>query len=237
MVDIVILAAGKGKRMNTIIPKALVPINNKAMIKILLENVKELEGINNILIVVGFKKQSIMNELGDSYTYCYQDKQLGTANALLSSFKKLTINNDNLICLFSDMPFVDKEILSKLINVHVNNSNDITIITNVIDNPKGYGRIINEGNKFKIVEEINLKNDEININEINTGILIGKKNIIYSLLNNVKCDEKTNEYYLTSIFNYTENYKVGKITFYNDNRLVGFNDLQSIKLYENKSVE
>ena len=128
---------------------------------------------------------------------------------------------------------MDSEIIKSLIEKHIMDNNDITIVTNIISNPQGYGRIVNYQDGFKIVEENELCESEKNIKEVNSGIFIGKKNVIKNLLEEIDNDNKDHEFYLTSIFKKaTKKLQVGKIVYNNDYRLMGINDINTLKKME-----
>lgn len=235
MIEFVVLAAGKGTRMHCDTPKCLVRINGKEMIKYLLEEIEKVNKCykSEINIVIGFKKEEVKKVIGNSYHYIYQEKQLGTGHALLCALNKLDCDSNNIINIYGDMPFVDSEILKSLIEKHIMDNNDITIVTNIISNPQGYGRIVNYQDGFKIVEENELCESEKNIKEVNSGIFIGKKNVIKNLLEEIDNDNKDHEFYLTSIFKKaTKKLQVGKIVYNNDYRLMGINDINTLKKME-----
>lgn len=233
MIDIVVLAGGKGTRMKTNVPKCLVKVKGKEMIRIIIDEIEKINYEYNLSIVVGYKAKEVVNLLKhyyDELNYIYQDKQLGTGHALLLSKDLLKINTENIICIFCDMPFISKDIINNLIDIHNKSENDITLVTNILDNPNGYGRICEKQNKFRIIEENDLENEEKSLKEVNTGLFIGKKNIVFKLLSLVNNRNNNHEYYLSDIFKTSVDVKIGRITYDNENRLKGVNDLES--LYE-----
>ena len=235
MIDIVVLAAGKGTRMHIECPKCLVRINGKEMIKYLLEELEKVKKDydSKVHIVIGYKKDELVKTLGEKYHYIYQEKQLGTGHALLCALEELDNNDNNIINIYGDMPFVSSDIIKSLIEEHNKNNNDITLVTNIIANPSGYGRIINHKDTFKIVEEKELTEDEKKIKEVNSGIFIGKRNVVLRLLGKIDDDNKDHEFYLTSIFKMNSNdYKIGKVVYNNDYRLMGINDVETLNKME-----
>lgn len=111
--------------------------------------------IDDICVVVGHKKESIENLLQDKVKYAYQKEQLGTANAVLAAKDFLEKHNEGITLIFpGDMPLIDGDVINNLIREHIENNNDLTILTTQIKNPTGYGRIIRQdGQIIKIIEE------------------------------------------------------------------------------------
>jgi len=173
-IGIIILAAGKGRRLNcSDTPKVLLKIGGKPIVKYVLETL-ESNGIgkNQICIVVGFKKEKIIRELGRCYIYAVQEQQLGTAHAALAGADSLPEKfRDILVMNGDDSAFYGFKALGDFIGQHILDKNDITILTVEIDYPPGLGRIIRDKNgKFaEMREKENLKPGDEKIKEINTG--------------------------------------------------------------------
>ena len=157
--QIVILAAGKGTRMGGSVPKVLVMLKNKPLILYLLEQVDKINQLIKPVIVVGYKAESIKAVLGNDYFYAYQDKQLGTAHALLSAKNK--IKAENILVLYGDHPFIKAPSLKALMSLHHKKNSKLTMLTTTVKNFKGenklfehFGRIVRGSRKkiSKIVE-------------------------------------------------------------------------------------
>ena len=128
-VKIVILAGGKGKRMQSDLPKVLFPIKGKPMIKHLLESI-EKSGIDpRPVIVVGYKKELVMEELGDKYDYAIQEEQLGTGHAVLSAKEKVGSEANHVLVLYGDNPFMTAETMKKLVEEQLKSEAKITMAT------------------------------------------------------------------------------------------------------------
>ncbi len=232
-ISCVVFAAGKGTRMNIDIAKCAYPFLDKPMILRIVEEIKKIS--NDICVVVGYKKEDIKNILNDNVQYAYQKEQNGTADALLSSINFWKNKKGILLILLGDTPLVDSDIIKKLINTHINEKNDMTVITTILDNPTGYGRIIKENNIIKkIKEEKELDNIEKQINEINTGIYAININILEDALLKINNNNKNKEYYLTDIVEIlSKDKKVGTCFINEKYKLEGVNDLKTLTKLEN----
>jgi len=198
---ITILAAGKGTRMNSEIPKVLHVLNNKAMIDYVVETSCEMNP-KKIFIIVGFKKDEVINHINRSdLEYVEQKEQLGTGHAVLQLEKCLLKEKGHLLVLYGDVPNIKKESLLPIINSHINNNIDATIVTAILEDPTGYGRIIRSksGKLIKIVEEKDCNAIERSVQEINSGIYIFKISHLFKNLKEIKSNNESNEYYLTDV--------------------------------------
>ncbi|MFO0320572.1 MAG: NTP transferase domain-containing protein, partial [Neisseriaceae bacterium] len=172
--NVVILAAGMGKRMNSTIPKVLHKIGNKPMLQHVLESAKQLNP-NKIIIVRGHggkEVQDIIDDYnpGNNFIWVEQKEQLGTGHALKQAIKYLD-NNGATLVLYGDVPLINSNTLQLMIDKY--NSN-IVMLTMVINNPVGYGRVIRDSNnKIKtIIEEKDATLSEKYIKEVNTGFYL-----------------------------------------------------------------
>ena len=112
-VKIVILAAGQGTRMRSELPKVLVKLNGKLMIRYVLESVQKSGIDEHPVVVVGYKKEEVIKELGDTYVYAIQHEQLGTGHAIMSTESLLKNKTDSMIILPSDHPFISAKTIKK----------------------------------------------------------------------------------------------------------------------------
>ena len=198
---ITILAAGKGTRMNSETPKVLHALNNKAMNDYVIETADEMNP-KKIFIIVGFKKDQVINHIHRSdLEYVEQKEQLGTGHAVLQLEKFLSKERGHLLVLYGDVPNINKESLLPIINSHIKNNIDATIVTAILKEPTGYGRIIRSksGKLIKIVEEKDCNTIERGIQEINSGIYIFKISQLFKNLKKIKSNNESNEYYLTDV--------------------------------------
>ncbi|MFH1030242.1 MAG: sugar phosphate nucleotidyltransferase [bacterium] len=191
---IIILAAGKGKRLGCAdIPKVLCGLNGKPIVSYILEEL-EVGGIDRkrICIVVGFSKEKVMETLGDEYFYALQEELLGTAHAAKTGEEKLPKEVDNFLVLNGDdSAFYTFDSLAEFIKKHIESKNDITLLTCEKEDPSGLGRIIRneDGKVIAIREKENLLAGEDKIKEISTGTFCFRRewfNKIYPSLQPIK---------------------------------------------------
>ena len=200
---ICILAAGKGTRMNSDIPKVLHKINNKTLLQFVIETSESLNPAD-IILIVGYKKEIVINSVNKfNLSFAYQNEQKGTAHAIMQCKNHLKNKSGKTLILSGDVPLISKNTLKSLIKVHDDNKSLGSLISANIENPTGYGRIIrNRNNIFtKIVEHKDASEEELMVNEINSGIYIFETKTLMEKINLVKNSNNQNEFYLTDIFN------------------------------------
>ena len=153
---VVILAAGKGTRMNSELPKVLHKLQGKPLIDYVIDQ-SELLNPKEIILVVGFKKDYIIEHTAKriNLKYATQMKQLGTGHAVLQTSELLKNKKGHILILYGDVPNIKASTLQPIIDDHILTNRDLTLITAEIDDPAGYGRIIRDknGSLLKIVEE------------------------------------------------------------------------------------
>lgn len=231
----IILAAGKGTRMQTELPKCAYPFLGKPMVCHIVEACQSAN-IENIYVVVGYKKDDIIECLKgyNNITFCEQVKQEGTGSAVKVCKDVLKDNNELTIILAGDMPLVDKELIDGLLNVHLTQKNDLTVVSTIMEDPKRYGRIYREnGNVKKIVEAKDATEEQLLIKEINSGMYCANNKLLFEALDLVNNNNKANEYYLTDIVEIigAEN-KVDTYVVEEAYKLEGFNDVPSLEKAE-----
>jgi len=158
-----------------------------------------------IVVVVGFQKEKVMEELKEEpVVFAEQPQQMGTGHAVMMTEKVLSDFSGNILVLCGDVPFLTIDTIRKLQSTHENLAADCTLLTAIIDNPYGYGRIIRDesGRVMKIVEQVNATDEEKQIREINTGVYIFNKTPLFSTLSKIKPDPVKKEYYLTDVIEY-----------------------------------
>ena len=223
---ICILAAGKGSRMNSELPKVLHKINNKPILHFVLETSQLLKP-KEIILIVGFKKEMVIKSVNKfNVSFAYQKEQKGTAHAIMQCKENLINKSGQTLVLSGDVPFISKETLKNLIEIHNKNQSLGSIISADIEDPSGYGRIIRKNNEFmKIVEHKDANDDQLNINEINSGIYLFDTKILIDRINLIKDSNRQNEFYLTDIFEFIEK---DKISIYNTKQTDEINGINTI---------
>ena len=200
---VIILAAGKGTRMNSDLPKVLHPIGDLPMITRVVRTAYALQA-NPIIPVLGYKHELVQSALKNESVECaLQLEQLGTAHAVLQCRNILKDFRGNVLILYGDVPLIKVETLANLLSRHNETDTKSTILTTDLPDPTGYGRIIrnNDHSLMKIVEEKDATNEERKVNEINTGIYVFDAQTLFQLLPLVGNNNKQNEYYLPDVLN------------------------------------
>ena len=234
----IILAAGKGTRMKTELPKCAYPLLKKPMIAYIVENLKNTNLLDELIVVVGHKKEVIQEILNDTVTYAFQEQQLGTGHAVLMAKDIVKDNDGYTVILPGDMPLIDEEVIKEAIQAHDRLGNDLTLISTFVDDPFVYGRILRNGSNLldAIVEENDASDEEKAIKEINTGIYIIKNQFLFSTLEKVSNNNSKGEYYLTDIVKIlkSEGANIGTYTLKNSYKAMGVNDLYALSIAESK---
>lgn len=199
--SVVILAAGKGTRMRSSLPKVLHPIADKPMVSHVIDSARQL-GAVNIYVVYGFgggvlKATLNQDNAGDDLTFIEQTEQLGTGHAVdqASPFLK---DDENVLVLYGDVPLTKVSTLENLLQAKPENG--MSLLTVHLANPTGYGRIVrNDGQVVGIIEQKDAKPEQLLINEANTGILYANGGDLKRWLSGLSNDNAQGEYYLTDI--------------------------------------
>lgn len=229
-----ILAAGKGTRMETDLPKCGYPILRKPMINYIVESMEQSQ-IDESVVVIGHKGEVIQEILGESVSYVTQSEQLGTGHAVLQA-KEFFKDKQGLIFIIpGDVPLIGPHLIDKILNSHLEMGNDLTIFSMELDYPKGYGRILRDEFRqvVKIIEERDCNEYEKQIKEVNTGIFVANSDKLFAVLDKVKINESKGEYYLTDIVELMhKDYKVNTILARHAHETMGVNDLYSVSIAE-----
>ena len=197
-IKVIVLCAGKGTRMKSEKAKVMHEIMGQPMSKYIYDIAKEISN-QKPLFVVGYKKEQIEEYFKDNVDYIEQSVQMGTGHAIMIT-KDYINEEDNVLILCGDTPLIKKETIKRLIDE--NSKKDAVILTSIVDNPYGYGRIVKDskGNFDKIVEEKDATNEQKNIQEINAGMYLVKGNLIKENIEKLTNDNSQKEYYLTDLF-------------------------------------
>ena len=193
----VILAAGKGTRMYSQLPKVLHILAGKPMVKHVIDTCQEL-GAQDIHLVYGHGGEMMKHVLADEEVqWVLQAEQLGTGHAVNQSTPSLK-DDDQIIVLYGDVPLITTETLESLLDAQP--VGGIALLTVVLDNPTGYGRIVRRnGPVVAIVEQKDATEEQKLIKEINTGVMVATARDLTRWLSLLKNDNAQGEYYLTDV--------------------------------------
>jgi len=208
-IRIIILAAGKGIRMKSELPKVLIKLNGKPMIEHLLSAIKESGVDKRPVIVVGHKKEEVMSALGDKYEYVVQEKQLGTGHAVISAEKALKNKADNIIVLPSDHSFISAETIKKLAQKHLDSGAKVTMATVKVPDFKdwrsvfysSFSRIVRNKNN-DIIRDVQFRDateDEKKITEVNPIFFCFESSWLWKKLKTLNTNNAQKQYYLTDL--------------------------------------
>ena len=196
-INSIILAAGKGKRMNSNLPKPLHKVAGKTFLHWLKETLKKASVSKNIF-VLGHNNEKLKKHI-EGEEFVIQEPQLGTGHAVKLAKEKIKDHESLIIVAYADTPFIEADTIRKMIN-QIQNGFKISILGFKTNNPTGYGRIITEKNNevIRIVEENDANKEIKSITLCNSGVLAGKASDIFEFLDQVELSNN-GEYYLTDI--------------------------------------
>ena len=193
----IILAGGRGTRMLSQKAKVLQKLASKTMLQHILTSAKQVS--DKISVVVGFDKEGVEEEIShlsiNAKTYL-QKKQIGTADAVKSVIDEIN-DSEKVLILYGDVPLIKASTLNNLCSTE----GDIAILTTLLKNPTGYGRVVKDSNNLvtRIVEEKDATDMQKEINEIFTGILVAPGKALKELIPLINNENAAQEYYLTDL--------------------------------------
>ena len=204
----IILAAGKGTRFNSDLPKVLHTIHKKPMIHHVIESVRKC-GITNTCLVVGYQKETVLSAC-QSYgiSHATQMKQLGTGHAVVCALDEIQKTNPtHCLILAGDCPLIRSETLKNLIATHEGTQAAATILTATLPDAGNYGRIIRDENNhiLAIKEAKDCTPNERRIQEFNSGIYCFKTQELLNSITHIQTNNAQNEYYLTDMIEILKN--------------------------------
>jgi UDP-N-acetylglucosamine diphosphorylase/glucosamine-1-phosphate N-acetyltransferase len=230
----VILAAGKGTRMKSGLPKVLHKINSKSLICYVVECAAKIVG-ENIHVVIGHQAQKVKAEVKNFFNavYAYQERMLGTGDAVKVALAGLPGKVKNVLVLNGDVPFITEQTLLTLINTHRENQNSVTLLTVEIDDPTGYGRVVQDdnGDVLCIKEESDATSEEKQIKKVNSGIYCFDRDFLEYAIPRIESDNTQKEYYLTDVMEIAikKKMKTGIMPVDDWREVVGINTLAELE--------
>lgn len=196
----IILAAGKGTRMKSDLPKVLHPVCGRPMLSYVLKAVQSAGSLTSY-VVVGHEAEKVQKILGEGVEPVLQKELLGTADAVRRVEGFLKDFRGDVLVLCGDTPLLKAETLKALVKKHRQTGASCTVLTAVVGNPSGYGRILRttDGQAIAIREDKDLLESERSILEINVGVYCFKNESLLKTLPLVKMNPKKKEFYLTDV--------------------------------------
>ena len=195
----VILAAGEGKRMKANKPKPMMEVLDRPMIDWVLD-ATEASGVNDTILVVGAYGEQLVDHCGDRSAICWQKERLGTGHAVMMALDYLNASDaENVLILNGDAPFMDAATIAESLALHEANGNAVTVISARLDDPFGYGRIVQgaDGSFERIVEQNDATEEEKAIRNVNSGAYWFRREDLIASLGKLTTDNAAHEYYLT----------------------------------------
>ncbi|OFX33328.1 MAG: UDP-N-acetylglucosamine diphosphorylase/glucosamine-1-phosphate N-acetyltransferase [Armatimonadetes bacterium RBG_16_67_12] len=197
-IEAVILAAGKGKRMVSALPKVLHQICGRPMIAYVLDTLSSL-GMASPIVVVGHGAEQVQAALGEGVRFAVQAEQLGTGHAVMQAMPYLEGYAGTVLIIYGDVPFLRPETIETLLSHHRTQRATATVLTDLRDDPTGYGRVVRDanGNVSRVVEEPDASDQEREIREINAGMYAIEAGALRDALRALRPANVQGEYYLT----------------------------------------
>lgn len=223
----VILAAGMGTRMKSKMPKVLHKVCGKPLSKWVID-ASEAAGADKVCAVVGHKAETVKEVLGDVCKFALQAEQKGTGHAVMQAIDVIKNSKGEVVILNGDTPLITAETINKAIEYHKNNGNQATVITAILDDATGYGRIVrdNDGSVLKIVEQKDASKEEKKINEVNSGMYVFDAQPLVYALDKITPNNAQGEYYLTDTLEIllSAGKKIGGYAISDNDEIRGIND-------------
>ena len=223
----VILAAGMGTRMKSKMPKVLHKVCGKPLSKWVID-ASEAAGADKVCAVVGHKAETVKEVLGDVCEFALQAEQKGTGHAVMQAIDVIKNSKGEVVILNGDTPLITAETINKAIEYHKNNGNQATVITEILDDATGYGRIVrdNDGSVLKIVEQKDASKEEKKINEVNSGMYVFDAQSLVYALDKITPNNAQGEYYLTDTLEIllSAGKKIGGYAISDNDEIRGIND-------------
>lgn len=234
---VIILAAGKGTRMNNPnMAKVMFPVDGKPMIEHVIELAESLHA-SRIITIVGWQKDSVIEHvspLHPNVEFVEQAPQLGTGHAVLQAENALADYEGDVLILSGDVPLLAHKTVTALAGYHRMSEAAATILTAELLDPTGYGRIIrnDDGSVRKIVEHKDALKAEREVREINSGIYIFEKSKLFASVQMLQPNNAQGEYYLTDVFEHYQrnHWKVSAVKAIEQVEVMGINTVEHLEM-------
>ncbi len=191
--------------MKSDLPKVLHPLCGKSLIEHVVDSLNSA-GISDILVVVGYRGDEVIDRLGSRVKYVWQHEQLGTGHAVMQAEEYFKEYDGNVIIACGDVPLIKPETFQALINSAEDDETGAVVLSMIQENPAGYGRIVKTNEKFvRIVEEKDANDEQRKIKEVNSGTYIFKSKYLFKGLESINTENAQGEYYLPDALIYIIN--------------------------------
>lgn len=196
---VVVLAAGKGTRMRSSLPKVLQPLAGKPLLQHVVDTAHTLKA-EQVITVIGHQSHLVEEVMAEQKVdFVLQAEQLGTGHAVQVALPEIK-DEDTVLVLYGDVPLTSERTISDLL-ARVSSETPLALLTIHLDNPTGYGRIVRDAQQVvkSIVEQKDASPEQLTIQEVNTGILAAQGSQLRTWLSNLQSDNAQGEFYLTDI--------------------------------------
>tara|TARA_Y100001935_G_scaffold250881_1_gene251744 strand:+ start:34 stop:753 length:720 start_codon:yes stop_codon:yes gene_type:complete len=232
----IILAAGKGTRLEYKGPKALFEVNKIPLIQYLFKSITNLGSID-LLTVVGHKRNTLINYIKNKSMYTIQEQQLGTAHAVNQCTEYIK-KYKNTFIFVGDAPFISESYISSMIKLHEKEKSDCTFLYSKFPINLPYGRLIfnNQNRLLRLVEFHHANKEEIKSNSYFTSQYLFKSSTLLELLKKINPDIKTGEFNLTDSLNILigQDSRISPLFIKNYKKLIGINSIEDFNYIINK---
>lgn len=202
----IILAAGQGKRIKSNLPKVLHKVCGKEMVNHVIDTMRAAS-LNEVNVIIGKGAELVREKTKDkNVSYSLQIEQLGTGHAVKCA-KDFLIGKSGVVAIFTgDAPLIKEDTVKNIVETHLNEGNSATLLTSIIENPTGYGRIIRRNDAVeKIVEHKDCNEEELKVNEINAGMYCFDIEELLESLDKLSNNNAQGEYYITDVIGILKN--------------------------------
>lgn len=233
----VVLAAGKGTRMKSELPKVLVPVNGRPMVEYVLDTLEQA-GVEQTVVVIGYRADLVRETLAHrpGLSYAEQKEQLGTGHAVMMCREYLAVHDGPVVILAGDSPMIEARSIAELLAAFKRDRPACLLGTAHKENPAGLGRIVRDadGNFQGIVEEKDATEAQRQITEVNLSCYLFDSQKLLAALDQVRNDNKQQEYYLTDCpgILLAQGEKVQALPILSDRETLSINNMEELAIVE-----
>ena len=230
----IVLAAGKGKRLHSELsdlPKVMRSANGKPLLEYALNAIGFIPN-EDICIVVGYKKEKVMERFTQGFQFAEQAEKLGTGHAVRMAKPLFEGYQGNVLITYGDMPLLKRETFEQMCSQHEKSGAACTLMSAVVQTPPAYGRLVRDqhGKLLKIVETKDCNEEQLKIKEVNIGVYVFDSQKLFQYLERLKNNNVQNEYYLTDVpeMMMADGLKVDTFTITDESQVWGVNTQEEL---------